>query len=422
MRIKKFLILFALLTLFAVVGCSPAGGAEPAAEVDPVVEPTPEAEAPAEAMDPLTAADCPQATDGTRQLIDPAQGICFLFPEQYEAIRTDDGSLTLYVQSPMNTEAPLATVKVLPVDGRSIQELIPDYPSDAELATMSFLTIELGGEMATVLDILPGQDSNRRIFALHNDRLVDIMIARIGQEYGEVGQQAEVLFQTMTESFRFIAVDPNGELVGGTANPFGEPEPAADVDPFVLARQLVEQTNPAAPEGWQVAPCEGEAAVFCISNGQENVGFAELLIFPLSTHDAQHPARLVAETLPADPAAYTADQQTAVQQALTALAEEHLAVIADDRAITYPDDTLSPLPIEPAKMGGLPAVTFGFVHTNDAAEVLERYVQIAAFDRQHMYWLVINYDPANVSTFVSDTAVTEFILSFRQTAENLPLP
>jgi hypothetical protein len=194
-----------------------------------------------------------------------------------------------------------------------------------------------------------------------------------------------------------------------------------EIDPFILARQLIEQVNPSAPDGWQVEPCEGEAAVLCISDGQANVGYAELLIYPLSGYAEDHSVRLAADTLPADPAIYTAEQETAVQQALIALAEEHLDIIAADRAITYPDDTFTAIPAEPAKMGGLSALTFGFVHTNDSA-VVERYVNITAFDRQFIYWFAVNFDPANFSTFVSDTAVTQFTPYFLQTAANLPLP
>lgn len=221
---KRFLslCLFILLTMAA---CSPAGGLEPTSEpvnaptsestIEPTAVPT-EAEAPAAE---LTAADCPAAGAGTHQLIDAANGICFLFPDNYDVMKTDTGELTLYVKSPLNTEAPLANVRVVAIDGRSIQEIIPDYPSDAELAAMSFLTIDLGGETATVLDMLPGQDTNRRVIALHNDHLVDIMIARIGEEYGEVGQQAEALYQTITESFRFMAMDAAAELVAGPECP-----------------------------------------------------------------------------------------------------------------------------------------------------------------------------------------------------------
>jgi hypothetical protein len=193
------------------------------------------------------------------------------------------------------------------------------------------------------------------------------------------------------------------------------------IDPFTLARQLIEQVDLTPPEGRRVEPCEGEAPVLCISDGQQNMGYAELLIFPLSSYPEDHPVRLAAEALPADPAAYTAEQETAVQQALTALAEEHLAVIAADRAITYPNDTFTPLPAEAAQMGALPALSFGFVHTNQADEVVERYLNIAAFDRHFIYWFGVNYDPANVSTFVSDTAVTQFAPFFLQIAASLPL-
>jgi hypothetical protein len=205
--------------------------------------------------------------------------------------------------------------------------------------------------------------------------------------------------------------------------PTSEPtvEPEAEIDPFTLARQLIEQVDLTPPEGRRVEPCEGEAPVLCISDGQQNMGYAELLIFPLSSYPEDHPVRLAAEALPADPAAYTAEQETAVQQALTALAEEHLAVIAADRAITYPNDTFTPLPAEAAQMGALPALSFGFVHTNQADEVVERYLNIAAFDRRFIYWFGVNYDPANVSTFVSDTAVTQFAPFFLQIAASLPL-
>jgi hypothetical protein len=164
----------------------------------------------------ISVANCVEAEPGTKQLIYAAQGVCFLYPDNYKVFQVDDGSLTLYVDSLLNTEAPLASIQFKPLDGSSIQEVIPDYPSDAELAAMSFLTIDLGGEMATVLDNLPGQDINRRVIALHEGRIIDIMIARFGPEYGVVGEQAEALFTTATESFRFIGIEPEAQLLTGS--------------------------------------------------------------------------------------------------------------------------------------------------------------------------------------------------------------
>jgi hypothetical protein len=164
----------------------------------------------------ISVANCVEAKPGTKQVIYAAQGVCFLYPDNFEVFQVADGSLTLYVDSLLNTEEPLASIQFKSLDGRSIQEVIPDYPSDAELATMSFLTIDLGGEIATVMDNLPGQDINRRVFALHEDRIIDIMITRFGPEYDVVGEQAEVLFATITESFRFIGIEPGAPLLTGS--------------------------------------------------------------------------------------------------------------------------------------------------------------------------------------------------------------
>lgn len=209
-----------LIILLALAACNKAGGTEPAADTaanqnDVTAVPT-ETEA---AADKISVANCPEATPGTHQLIYATQGICFLYPDNYDVFQGEDGSLTLYVRSLLNTEAPLASIRVEAMDGRSIQKIVPDYPSDADLATMSFLAIDLGGEQAMVLDNLPGQDINRRVIAIHNDRVIDIMVARIGEEYGEVGQQTEALYQMITESFQFIGIEPEAPLLAGPECP-----------------------------------------------------------------------------------------------------------------------------------------------------------------------------------------------------------
>ena len=202
MKHKSHLFLCLLFALLALAACNPVAAAETRDE--PVAQVSSEK---------VSVADCIEATPGTSQLIFAAQGVCFLYPNNYEVFQVDDGSLTLYVESLMNTEAPLASIQFKTLDGRSIQEVIPDYPSNEELAVMSLLTIDLGGEMATVLDNLPGQDINRRVIALHENRVIDIMIARIGPEYGDVGEQAEFLYRTITESFRFIGIEPEAVLL-----------------------------------------------------------------------------------------------------------------------------------------------------------------------------------------------------------------
>jgi hypothetical protein len=196
-------------------------------------------------------------------------------------------------------------------------------------------------------------------------------------------------------------------------------QPIPETDPYTLAWQIVDQTILPDSDIWQIRPCEGKAAVFCIAEGQENVGFAELLLFPLAGYTADHPIHLAAANLPA--ADYSAEDEAASLEALTFLAEEYLESISTDRGITTPADSFVPLEMEAVAMGGLPALAFGFVRSNEAGELQERYLNVAAFDQQFIYWFAVNYDPPNVSTFVSDTAVTQFAPTFYDIAARLPI-
>ncbi|MCL4267032.1 MAG: hypothetical protein KJ069_27885 [Anaerolineae bacterium] len=251
MKQKSLFYLFFVVILLALSACNPAGVAEPDRETGSETI-TPDSEA---TTDEVSVADCATAPGGAHQLVDAAQGICFLYPDNYDVFQGEDGSLTLYVRSLLNTEAPLATVRLEALNGRTIQEIIPDYPSDAELATMSLLTINLGGEQAMVLDNLPGQDINRRVIAIHDGRLVDIMVARIGPDYGPVGEQAEALYQMMTTTFQFIDIEPEAPLVAGPECPEVEEGMTLfinDVDGYCLL----------IPADYTVEMGDGETAVY----------------------------------------------------------------------------------------------------------------------------------------------------------------
>ena len=172
-----------------------------------------------------------------------------------------------------------------------------------------------------------------------------------------------------------------------------------------------------APAGWQVQPCEGEAPWLCLLDGQDIVGYVELSVYPLDTHpDFQ---AILAELgleagleLPPDD----------TRAALAALAQDYLDIIREDRQITYPDDTFIRIEPEPVQVGQLPGLAFGFVRENAAGEVQERYLNFNAFDGRVIYWLTAPYDPANVTTFVSDEALTQFEPHLREIIAGLLLP
>ena len=222
MKQKSVYLFFLFILLLGVVACSTAEGSEPTVESGSISNPV-EAESEADAAEPadddVSAADnpsyedCAEAAAGTHQLLYAAQGVCFLYPDNYDVVQGEDGGLTLYVDSVLNTAAPLASISFEPLDGRT--DLVSEYMPDVNLATVTLPTVDLGGEIATVLDGLPGQDINRRILTVHGDRVINIMIARIGPDYGTIGEQAEALSSTITDSFAFIEMVPDARLMAG---------------------------------------------------------------------------------------------------------------------------------------------------------------------------------------------------------------
>ena len=171
---RNLLILFLLFMLLVLAACSTAPAptdAETGVEVAP-------------------GADCPEAAPGVYQLIDAGQGICFLYPDNYDVSQTEE-AFTLYVQSPLNTEAPLASVSFEPANGRSLDEITTQRLADYAFPDTQFQSIMLGGEPAAMLDNLPGQDANQRVITIHDGTVIDLMVSRIGADYGEVGKPGE---------------------------------------------------------------------------------------------------------------------------------------------------------------------------------------------------------------------------------------
>jgi hypothetical protein len=162
----------------------------------------------------LSAAGCPKAAPGAHQAIDATRGICLLYPDNFEVYEYGDGiGYTLVILSLMgNHESPVIWLTFEPANGRSLEEVttrcLTDYAFPEMFPETQSQAIALGNEPASMLDILPGQDTNRRIIAIHDDRVIDIVIDHIGKNYGAAGKQAEAAYNMIINSFHFIGIDP----------------------------------------------------------------------------------------------------------------------------------------------------------------------------------------------------------------------
>jgi hypothetical protein len=252
---SKSLFIPMLLVLLAVVACNAAAGQGPAVETaDPGASTTAQPDAGTK-VDEASAPDCPEAAPGAHQLIDAARGICLLYPDAFDVFQhSDGGGYTLYIGSLLSQEAPSIAFTLEPANGRSLEQVTTQRLTDYAFPDTQSQAITLGGEPASMLDNLPGQDVNRRVVAIHDDRVVDIVISPIGENSGAVGEQAEAAYNMITSSFQFIGIDPEAPLIAGPECP----EPVEDSTIYtnepggycllVLAVYTVHQIDPEASE------------------------------------------------------------------------------------------------------------------------------------------------------------------------------
>lgn len=222
---------FLLLGVLALVGCqpivrddsvtdaAPQGSTLPTETVAPQLDGTLSESITAPNTQALPAAACPEAVAGTHQLLAPAQGICFLYPDTYNAFQGEDGTITLYVRALVGSHVPLAFINYSAAEGQSLKEITAQRLRDYAWTGTEPESITLGGEAAMMLDNLPGQDTNRRVVAVHDGRVYDLMISGIGANYGTAGELAEALYDTVIASLQFIEVEPQAPLRAGPECP-----------------------------------------------------------------------------------------------------------------------------------------------------------------------------------------------------------
>jgi hypothetical protein len=149
---------------------------------------------------------CPTPGAGQQLLLDREAGYCLLYPAEYSMVLVEPGVRELVVGSVLNHERPRLSIAIEEAAGRTLEEvaaqLEADYvPTGWEVAR-AYTTVD--GVEAVVLDNLPGQDLNRRVAFLRDDRLYTLFLAPIGDEGSELREQAEMLYRPVLDSFRFL--------------------------------------------------------------------------------------------------------------------------------------------------------------------------------------------------------------------------
>jgi hypothetical protein len=371
------------------------------------------------------------APDGAVQILtNEKHGYSLRYPTGYDVQYPNEHETAIFVGSLLNVEQPRVTIEVRDAAGRAVEqvadELVAEIPVGFEIPRTS---IVIDGEQAIVLDNLPGQDINRQVVVVHEDRLYRMMFVPVGEDYGEVFAQTEDLYATVINSFRFlsgpVALDerPVAGQDGTVISQGGLPEIQLENEglvgnPFETLLGPIQ-----TPDGSSVRPCSGETPLLCIYQGRTLLGSVELVTFPLARHlDFQ---KMLSDAgIPLGSVDYT-DPLNAPQArtALAAYAAAYLDDLAQDRSVTYPKGrTFTLVAPEWIHVGSLPGVAYGFAGVDQDGHVFERRLTYAAFDNDTLYLFGVFYASGMPESFPSDKDLLRFEPYLRQILAGLRLP
>ncbi|MCW5315761.1 hypothetical protein GTQ43_18665 [Nostoc sp. KVJ3] len=152
--------------------------------------------------------------------------------------------------------------------------------------------------------------------------------------------------------------------------------------------------NTSAPTNWQVAACEGNAPLLCISSKGERLGTVEINVYLLANNE-DFQKKLAASGIPTGSQVdyQNPKYQTQVLSALKAWVEDRYAAFAKDRQGEYGKEiTFSTYPPQPVPIGKLQGIRYGFAGLKEKGGVQEQHIGHVAFDGTKLYVITTAFD------------------------------
>ncbi len=182
--------------------------------------------------------------------------------------------------------------------------------------------------------------------------------------------------------------------------------------------------NTAAPPGWNVTPCDGNAPLLCIASDNKKLGSVSMEIYPLEKQPLFQ-KMLIAAGIPTGVKIdyQNPNYQTKVTSALNAWITDGYVKLSKDRQSSYSDRvTFSSYPPQPVTIGKLQGLRYGFAGINKSGGIQEQNLSYVAFDGNALYVINTAFDPTTKGKFekLENFAVFEPFMS--AIAANLKLP
>ena len=150
---------------------------------------------------------CPTPAAGAQLLTDIEDGYCLLYPEAYST------TVPHYIViNPINAPGDMPGDAWVSIDVEKAVGRTADQVANVQIASVgpgfniSRFTVPVDNEQAVVVDGLPGQDSNRKVFIVHGDNLYTFSFAPWQPSPAGAGQSTplEDLYTMIVQSLHFL--------------------------------------------------------------------------------------------------------------------------------------------------------------------------------------------------------------------------
>lgn len=201
MKIRHTILFFAILTLSA---CTQAAISEQPVNTSAPVSPVAAAVVTQAEATNIIEPKCFRNSEDTQLLINMIQGYCLQFPIGYDIVLANEMEVMLVKRSILNPTDPKVIIDVKPADGKTVEQVADQITADYSVPGLDVkrASLEIEQEQAIMLDGLTGEDINRQVVVVHNDRLYHMTIIPM-EGSPDVSAQAEALFSTVIQSFNF---------------------------------------------------------------------------------------------------------------------------------------------------------------------------------------------------------------------------
>jgi hypothetical protein len=180
----------------------------------PTAEPTIAPPAPvAPALNSQPPASCVVA--GQETYVNPYDGYCFVYPMFFELQTSATGHPQLFGPAlDQNLDALRASMALeveVAAQHARLSEIVDGYVGQfagLNVPAIVRTPIVLGGVPAEMLEVVPGREGSRDVFALHAGTLYHFMFMPSVRDFPQAKNAAEELYNTVTYSFTFMAEKP----------------------------------------------------------------------------------------------------------------------------------------------------------------------------------------------------------------------